>query len=626
MPFNWRRPFSSREAGGGDADEASLANSEVSDGSLTYTLAKGGNDSPPAYQEASGAPVETSSPLGYSVGAVTIIFLNISKMIGTGVYSTPSGILSGTGSVGLSMIYWAIGFFTSIASLSTYLEYAAYFPNRSGSEVVYLEQAYPRPRWLFPTGFAFLSVVLSFSSGNSIVLAQYLFRTNGAVPTPWQLKGAAVAGYTVAVLAVVFSTRWSYRVSNAIGIVKVLTLIFISLTGLIVLGGHVKRVPDPHANFVKPFEGEATPYGLTNALYKIVFSYAGFENAFNVVNEVKSPQRRINKLTKPATQNPIKQLRRNSFIALGVVTIFYILANIAYFAAVPKEDLKAAKQIAAGLFFTNVFGPGNAVKGLNFLIALSSFGNIVAVLLGQSRLIRECGRQGVLPFPRFWASTRPFGTPLGPYAVKYALTVLMIVAPPAGDAFNFITDLQVYPNAFFNVIMAAGIYAVRYRRKRLGLGRAAFRAWDVAIVFNIVVNLYLVVMPWYPPAGGQYAGDVSFWYATYVVVGIGLLLGCGAYYYLWISVIPRLRGYRIRQEVLTLDDGASSHRLIKVPVGELEAWDATHDAVGRTAHSATGSGDDKGSLEKSGELRKRNAGDHEGVGTVVTTQVRDPEK
>ncbi len=66
------------------------------------------------------------------------------------------------------MIWWALGFLTSIASLSMYLEYASYFPNRSGSEVVYLEQAFPRPRWFFPTAFAFQTIVLSFSSGNSI--------------------------------------------------------------------------------------------------------------------------------------------------------------------------------------------------------------------------------------------------------------------------------------------------------------------------------------------------------------------------------------------------------------------------------------------------------------------------
>ena len=60
----------------------------LTEGSLEFTVAQGGNGSLPSYQEASGAPVETSSPLGYFVGPITVIFLNISMMIGTGVYST----------------------------------------------------------------------------------------------------------------------------------------------------------------------------------------------------------------------------------------------------------------------------------------------------------------------------------------------------------------------------------------------------------------------------------------------------------------------------------------------------------------------------------------------------------
>lgn len=59
------------------------------------------------------------------------------------------------------------------------------------------------------------------------------------------------------------------------------------------------------------------------------------------------------------------------------------------------------------------------------------------------------------------------------------------------------------------------------------------------------------------------------------------IVGCGIYYWLWIDAVPRLLGYRIRQEVLELDDGAQSHTLIKVPVNELERWEETHDAVGR---------------------------------------------
>ena len=70
--------------------------------------------------------------------------------------------------------------------------------------------------------------------------------------------------------------------------------------------------------------------------------------------------------------------------------------------------------------------------------------------------------------------------------------------------------------------MAAGLYMIRYRRRKLGLGRAEFRAWDVSVIFNIAANLFIVIMPWYPPASGRDGGDVSFWYATYVVVGTAM--------------------------------------------------------------------------------------------------------
>lgn len=58
------------------------------DGNLAFTRVQGGNDSKPTYQEAIGAPVESNSPLGYHVGWLTIIFLNVNQMIGTGIFST----------------------------------------------------------------------------------------------------------------------------------------------------------------------------------------------------------------------------------------------------------------------------------------------------------------------------------------------------------------------------------------------------------------------------------------------------------------------------------------------------------------------------------------------------------
>jgi hypothetical protein len=40
------------------------------------------------YQDDNGAPVEQVSPLGYHVGWAGVLFLNVSQMIGTGVFST----------------------------------------------------------------------------------------------------------------------------------------------------------------------------------------------------------------------------------------------------------------------------------------------------------------------------------------------------------------------------------------------------------------------------------------------------------------------------------------------------------------------------------------------------------
>ena len=181
-----------------------------------------------------------------------------------------------------------------------------------------------------------------------------------------------------------------------------------------------------------------------------------------------------------------------------------------------------SSQLAAALFFTAVFGNTASVKALNFLIALSAMGNIIAVIIGSSRMIRECGRQGVMPYARIWGSSRPFGTPLASYLLKWALTVLMIVAPPAGDAFNFIVDLQSYPGNVFYFLTTLGVVLIRRRRAKMGIPRAEFRVWNVAVIFSLAINVFLLIMPWYPPTGGADGGDVSFWYATYCAVGLGM--------------------------------------------------------------------------------------------------------
>jgi hypothetical protein len=61
----------------------------------------------------------------------------------------------------------------------------------------------------------------------------------------------------------------------------------ISITGLVVLGGNTS-IADPSANFRDAFAGTTSDAnGLVNALVRITFSYQGYQNCFNIMNEVK---------------------------------------------------------------------------------------------------------------------------------------------------------------------------------------------------------------------------------------------------------------------------------------------------------------------------------------------------
>lgn len=115
----------------------------------------------------------------------------------------------------------------------------------------------------------------------------------------------------------------------------------------------------------------------------------------------------------------------------------------------------------------------------------------------------------------------------------------MILAPPAGDAFNFgaksvqvlvylgtyhsiylilspVVGLSVYPTNTFNLLFIGLI--IHHRRRNLDLPRPEYKAWSIAVLANV----YLLIAPWYPPSGGANGGDVSFWYGTYLCVGSGL--------------------------------------------------------------------------------------------------------
>ncbi|KAF7966459.1 hypothetical protein HWV62_9747 [Athelia sp. TMB] len=469
-----------------------------------------------------GAAVEVITPLGRNLGWTSAFFINVNMIIGTGIFATPATIFKALGSVGLTFIYWIIGIVVTLVRVAPFYLYSdaetLYYKGWSGGlyGAYFIISQQSRCR-------AYI-ILLSYNTSNLLVFAEYVLYAHGVeTPSRWQLRGIGIGLYTVLSILIILSTKWSVRLGNVLGSLKSVLLVFIIITGFVVLGGHT-RVADPHAAFRNPMQNTTKGgNGLATAIVSIIFSFGGSTNSFNLAPEIK---------------DPIKTLKTSAPAATIFTGILYILCNVAYFAAVPLDTFRTSGQLIAAVFFE--------------------------IMIGETRIIREIARQGVLPYPKFFSSTKPFGTPAAPLIITYVTTLVVTLAPPPGDAFNFLVDLSSYPKAVFALATVAAVYILRYRYKVEGRPKAPYRAWHLALVIAVLQNVFVLAMPWWPPKGGRDGGDVSFWYATYCVVGIGILVLCVIYWYIWTHLLPKLRGYHLEERTFVLDDGAVTKTLVKI--------------------------------------------------------------
>jgi amino acid transporter len=122
-------------------------------------------------------------------------------------------------------------------------------------------------------------------------------------------------------------------------------------------------------NFTNAFEGTtASASSFCLSLYSVIWSYIGFSNVNYALSEVKDPKRTV-RIAGP--------------VAIAVVTVLYLLANIAYFAGASKEEITSSGRLVAALLFRNVYGP-RAERALSVLVALSALGNVLSVVRAHS--------------------------------------------------------------------------------------------------------------------------------------------------------------------------------------------------------------------------------------------------
>lgn len=417
----------------------------------------------------------------------------------------------------------------------------------SGGEKNYLERVYRRPKYLASCIFLSQMVLLGFSSGNSLAFGQYvLFASGSDEPDGWQARGIGIVCITFAVVIHAVLPKWGMRLFNVLGIFKVVVLLLIVFSGFAALGGHLK-IPKPH-NFDNAFSFDPDMgggiYNYASALLRVVYSYKGWENANYVLGELKHPRRTLS-IAAP--------------VAIGGVMTLYVLANVAYFAAIPKTDLANSGVIVAGLFFRNVFGNSAGARALPVFVAISNLGNVLAVSFAHARVNQELAKEGILPFSRFFASNKPFNAPAASLFLHWIVTIIILIGPPAGEAYEFIVDLYTYPGAWINTFVAAGLIYLHLNREK----EQWDSPWHSFFLINLIYmlsNIFLAVVPFIPPEDNT----TSYPYYVFPVVGVGVLVFGAIYWAVWTKLLPFIGGYKVISERVISEDGSEVVRYKKV--------------------------------------------------------------
>ena len=448
--------------------------------------------------------IPETATIGRNLTWTSAYMLTISRIVGSGIFATPGSIYQSVGSVGLVLVIWIVGAAMSFCGLAISLELVCMLP-RSGGDKVYLEYIYRRPKFLASTIVAMQAVLLGVTASNCIVFGQYVLFAFKVEPTAFTQRILAVGLLTVTTILHGCLLKTGIWIQNTLGWVKIGLMAFMAILGVaaVLRPDSVQRSTKHSLSWESLFKDSNWEWvTLSTALFKVYYSFDGFSNVNNVMNEVK---------------DPVKTLKSMAPAALLTVTIFYLMLNVAYFIVVPLEEIKSSGQLIAGLFFEKIFGKGVAATLLPILVATCAAGNVMVATFSKARVNQEVARQGFLPFANYLASSRPFNAPLGGLIVHYIPSVLVIVLPPHKDVYAFLLDVEGYPGAIFAVALALGTLWLRKSRPDL---KRPFRAWGLAIWLRLLMSICLIVAPFIPPKNGR--SDVKFWYGTYAVVGGGL--------------------------------------------------------------------------------------------------------
>ncbi len=382
----------------------------------------------------SGEPV--ASPLPRLLGLRQLILIVIGSVIGSGVFIVPGAVLRQSGgSPGLALLVWLVGGVLSLLGALTYAELGAMHP-KAGGLYVYIRDAFgPFPAFLL--GWTEFFVI---ASGSVATLAVASTSYLGQLVPLSPLAGRLTAVGMIALIAAinVRGTQKSARVQDWTTLLKVAGIL--AMSGLFLLRGHGLGAPHVGALWTRTGSGSVLS-GLGLAMIGTLWAYEGWQDVTYSAGEAQDPQRTFHR-----------------GIVLGTVGLIsiYLLANVAYLAALGPAGVAGTDRVAADAA-TVLFGPA-AGKLIALMILVSIFSATNATLLTRPRAFFAMARDGIF-FQKLGEVHPRYGTPA--FAIVACALWSMLLA--ATGTFEQLLTYVVFIGWMFYALAALSIFVYRRR-------------------------------------------------------------------------------------------------------------------------------------------------------------------
>jgi solute carrier family 7 L-type amino acid transporter-like protein len=183
-----------------------------------------------------------------------------------------------------------------------------------------------------------------------------------------------LAAICICILAFIncYEVKWATAVQDIFTYAKLLALFIIIATGIVQLA----KGKTDNFNFVDT-EEDFTKIALS--FYSGLFAYNGWNYLNFVIEEL---------------QDPVKNLPKAIAISIILVTVVYVMTNIAFYTTLSVPEVLGSEAVAV-TFAERMYGPFAFI--IPIFVAMSTFGGVNGILLTSSRLFYAGACEGQMP-------------------------------------------------------------------------------------------------------------------------------------------------------------------------------------------------------------------------------------